>query len=205
MGGQAREVLSVAFMHAMSFALKRAHLRAVAFGRKAIGHVEGMTPSRFDLLYLLRRVEILCKPACHPLDGARAQLELVQDLGLHRSTVSKMLKRLEEMGWIRRTRCLLDRRINNVALTELGLRAIWRAMRRVFRGKKLPRRAYEEIFRDREASPPVVPSPGGTRHVVHIIYDAYRMLRAVARRFGDSSFLWYDLGHGLPPRERYLS
>jgi DNA-binding MarR family transcriptional regulator len=192
-------------MHAMSFALKRAHLQAVAFGRKAVGHIEGMTPARFDLLYLLRRVEILYKPACHPLDGARAQVELCRDLGLHRSTVSKMLKRLEQMGWIRRTRCLLDKRINNVALTELGLRAIWRAMRRVFRGKKIPRRAYEEIFRGREMSPSEGPSAGGKRHVVLIIYDAYRMIRAVARHFGDGSFVWYDLGYSLPPRERYDS
>jgi DNA-binding MarR family transcriptional regulator len=195
-------------MHAISFALKRGHLQAVAFGRTAIAHVEGMTPARFDLLYLLRRVEILYKPDCHPLDGARSQPELRHDLGLHRSTVSKMLKRLEQMGWVRRTRCLLDRRVNNVALTELGLRAIWRAMRRVFRGKKIPRRAYEELFRNRERSTTatsVETSAESGKHVVTIVYDAYRMLRDLARHFGDSAFVWYDLGLGLPPRERWLS
>jgi hypothetical protein len=39
-------------MHAMSFAMKQAHLQAVAFGRKAVAHVDGMTPARFDLLHL---------------------------------------------------------------------------------------------------------------------------------------------------------
>jgi DNA-binding MarR family transcriptional regulator len=196
-------------MHALSFALKRAHLQAVAFGRGIIGHVEGMTPARFDLLYHLRRIEILYKPECHPLDAARAQYELVRDLGLHRSTVSKMLKRLEQMGWIRRMRCLLDKRVNNVALTEVGLRAIWRAMRSVFRGKKIPRRTYEAIFRERqvraEATAAEAGSEGPKRHIVEIIYDAFRVVRAIARRFGDRSSLWYDLGHGLPPRAHSLS
>src|SRR5262245_21710400 len=131
-------------MHCVTFMLKRAHLQNVTFGRRVLKKVRGMTPARFDLLYLLRRVALSEGPSFHPLAATRLQSGLRKDLGLHRSTVSKMLKRLEEMGWIRRERNTIDRRTFSVRLTELGLRRIWRAMRRVFR-RKVMIRAYEGL------------------------------------------------------------
>jgi DNA-binding MarR family transcriptional regulator len=213
-------------MHAVSFVLKRAHLQNVAFGKKALKKVPGMTPARFDLLYLLRRVAIAEGPSADPLALARRQTELWKDLGLHRSTVAKMLSRLEELGWIRRERDELDRRTFVVALTKKGLRLIWRAMRRVFR-QKIIRKEYERLFR------PVDPSQlepweawaaenamnatnaknlekeeneqnnDKERHVVSIIHDVYCTVHKIARHFGDCSAVWYDLGAGLPKRLVY--
>ena len=55
-------------MHPITFGLKRAHLQAVAFGRKAVKKVKGMTPARFDLLYALRRQYMrLEEPQCQEL------------------------------------------------------------------------------------------------------------------------------------------
>jgi DNA-binding MarR family transcriptional regulator len=169
-------------MHAISFELKRAHLRSVAFGQGIVRKVPGMTPARFDLLYLLRRVAIV-DGARDPLAPARSQAELCKALGLHRTTVARMLKRLVELGWVQKTRCRTDRRTFNVGLTSLGLHTIWRAMRRVFRTRIVLRR-YEEILR--RVQPKV--------HVVRTIEGVLRTLRAIARSFRDTSYVWYHYG-----------
>src|SRR5690348_15988419 len=102
-------------MHALTFALKRAHLKNVAFAKGLLWALPGMTPARFDLLCILRRA-VMNEPGWKRLDAARSQADLCRDLGLHRSTVSKMLLRLEEMGWIRRDRDPTDRRTFAVGL-----------------------------------------------------------------------------------------
>jgi DNA-binding MarR family transcriptional regulator len=79
-------------MHSITFAFKRAHLQAVAFGKKAVKRINEMTPAGFDLLYAIRNTAHYHAPWHTP---SMAQAELVQTLGLHRSTVSKMLKRLK--------------------------------------------------------------------------------------------------------------
>jgi DNA-binding MarR family transcriptional regulator len=201
--------------------LKQAHLRNVAFQRLGVKRVKGMTPARFNLLYLLRRAMLLRGPETEPCAAARSQTGLCRDLGLHRSTVSKMLTRLEEMGWVRRERDASDRRRFNVELTEKGLRKIWQAMRRVFRGKVM-RRAYERLFGVPPAQPwdefeatydPVAAAARARalkrieategKTVVHVIHDVYCTLQEIARYFGDQSAVWYDLGAGLPPRCNY--
>jgi hypothetical protein len=130
-----------------------------------------------------------------------------------------MVQRLEELGWIRRERSETDRRTFVLSLTLKGLGKIWRAMRRVFR-RKVVRAVYEKLFRPRspepwdelaafydpslkvEQTPWRIADDGSTepRHVVHIIHDVYRTVRTIARWFGDNSYVWYDLGHRLPPR-----
>jgi DNA-binding MarR family transcriptional regulator len=86
------------------FSVKRAFLRTVSFGRQALEPF-GLTPARFDLMFLLRD------------NPYRPQAELWRILGLHPSTVSKMLKRLEDLNLVwrgfdnedgRRTRCSLS-------------------------------------------------------------------------------------------------
>jgi DNA-binding MarR family transcriptional regulator len=116
-------------MHAISFAAKRVHLRTVAFGQALVRNVPGMTAARFDLLYLLygsRRTEFGPR---HPLQVARRISGLARDLGLHRTTISKMVKRLVEMGWLKRRREVeWDVRNAVVSFTELGLRSLADAM-----------------------------------------------------------------------------
>src|SRR6476620_2681814 len=114
-------------MHALTFALKRAHLKNVAHAKSLMWAVPGMTPARLDLLCILKRA-VANEHGWGPLDAARSQADLCKDLGLHRSTVSKMLIRLQEMGWIRRDRDSADRRTMAVGLTETGLEMITVAM-----------------------------------------------------------------------------
>jgi DNA-binding MarR family transcriptional regulator len=177
-------------MHAVSFALKRAHLRAVAYGLEVVERVRGMTPARFDLLYLLRRRVVADADVVvrDPLAPARSQSELCKDLGLHRSTVARMLKRLNELGWIKKTRSRTDRRTFDVALTRVGLRKIVRAMRRVFRMRVL-RCSYENIFC--RAQPKM--------HVVDAMKSTLCVLRKISYAFGDRSRVWYHYGGKVAP------
>jgi DNA-binding MarR family transcriptional regulator len=175
-------------MHAVSIALKRAHLRAVAFGKEVAKNVPGMTPARFDLLYLLRRVAIADGMNRDPLAPAMSQSALCTDLGLHRTTVARMLKRLVQLGWIKKTRCPTDRRTFDVALTRLGLRTIARAMRRVFR-ERIVRSTYEIVFGRVEPK----------AHVIGVIDGALHTLRTIARSFGDRSQVWYHYGGKVSP------
>jgi DNA-binding MarR family transcriptional regulator len=179
-------------MHAVSFALKRAHLRAVAYGLEVVEDVRGMTPARFDLLYLLRRRVIADADVVvrDPLAPARSQSGLCKDLGLHRSTVARMLKRLSELGWIKKTRCRTDRRTFDVALTRVGLRKIARAMRRVFR-MRVMRCTYENILC--RARPKT--------HVVAAIDATLSILRKIAYAFGDRSRVWYHHGGKVAPTD----
>jgi DNA-binding MarR family transcriptional regulator len=74
-------------MDSTMFSVKRAFLRTVSFGRQALEPF-GLTPARFDLMFLLRN------------NPYRPQGELWRILGLHPSTVSKMLKRLEQLDLV---------------------------------------------------------------------------------------------------------
>jgi DNA-binding MarR family transcriptional regulator len=152
----------------------------------------------------------------------KLQTEIWKDLGLHRSTVCKLIKRLESMGWILRRRAEDDRRTFEVALTPDGLRRIWEAMRRVFRSKVL-KREYERLLGPRRPEPwdefdalydpeslPPPPTWQTTRdgepmHVCEIVHSVYETIGRIARFFGDRSSVWFDLGKGLPPRPRLAS
>jgi DNA-binding MarR family transcriptional regulator len=165
-------------MHALSFGFKRAHWSAVRVGKLVLADVDGMTPARFDLLYLIRRV---------PLDEPLMSPGLTQDalwraLGVHPSTVSKMLAKLLDMGWVSRSRYSLDRRTWLIRLTDLGLRKIWQTMRILFRGRALLR-AYEQLF-----------PTGKYGHVVARIDRLVMTLKSVAYTFGDRSNVWFDYG-----------
>ena len=178
-------------MHPITFGLKRAHLQAVAFGRKSVKKVRGMTPARFDLLYALRRQFLVLE---EPDVGSRErrvvpperrgmwQSELVKTLGLCRTTVSKMLKRLEEMGWISRE---LQGMRKIVRLTPLGLRRIWRAMRLVFRGRT-HLRTFEVFMRQWTHQ-----LPG---HLPSAMYDTVAIIYAIAKWFKNRSTLRYFTG-----------
>jgi DNA-binding MarR family transcriptional regulator len=165
-------------MHALSFGFKRAHWSAVRVGKQVLADIEGMTPARFDLVYLIRRV-----PLDEPLMAAgMTQDALWRALGVHPSTVSKMLTRLLDMGWVSRSRFPLDRRTWFIRLTDLGLRKVWQAMRILFRGRPLLR-AYERLF-----------PTGPFGHVVARIHRLVMTLKAVAYTFGDRSNAWFDYG-----------
>jgi DNA-binding MarR family transcriptional regulator len=70
-------------MNSTLFSMKRGYLRGVRFARKLLARY-ALTPARFDLLFTLRR-------------GWKHQSAICKQLGLHPSTVSKLLKRLDDV------------------------------------------------------------------------------------------------------------
>jgi len=172
-------------MHAINFALKRAHLCTVAVGQQVMDLVvPEMTPARFDLLYYIRRGSLLSGTG-KIAAGTRKQRDIVRTLGLDKSTVAKMIRRLEEMGWLTRQRDCEDRRVKLVALTKKGLRAIGDAMRFVFRRRALAK-PYDRIARLFHPDAPV------TKGLAKI----WDVVDGIARFMGDFSGLWYE---GGPP------
>jgi DNA-binding MarR family transcriptional regulator len=55
--------------------------------------------------------------------GALAQHELGARLGLEKSTVSRLVRQLEERGWVERQRSVTDGRVTLLALTSAGRQA----------------------------------------------------------------------------------
>ena len=78
-------------MHDLSFRFKRAHLQAVALAKKKLRKWK-LSPARFDVLYVVQQGRAY----------GVLQSRIWDTLGLHRSTISKMCKRLEELGFIKR-------------------------------------------------------------------------------------------------------
>ena len=173
-------------MHQISFELKRGHLKTVAWGEAALrGRVPNMTAARFDLLYLLRQRAISYGDGA--LTTGILQRELWQRLDLDKSTISKMLRRLEAMGWVYRTRPTNPRdwRTKKVFVTQLGLRRIAKAMRIMFRQRLMPA-YFERIVKEHRR--------WRIRHPVKSLCHLRETIHDVARCFGDVSLLTYDLG-----------
>lgn len=179
-------------MHQIAFDLKRGHLRTVAYGEKAMRGVGSMTAARFDLLCLLRQKNILdpnFDQGRDPLRDGVTQRELWKRLGVDKSTVSKMLRRLEDMGWIRRERPTRreDWRTKKVFFTALGLKRIAKAMRVMFRQRTMLN-YFERIFKGRQ---------WGSLHVVKNLQKVSETIKFVAECFGDQSNIVYDYGRLL--------
>lgn len=134
-------------MHAMSFLQKRGHLSAVALGRVMFAEVPPMTPARFDLMHVIYDNTRNCPLAA--IDGMIPQAELTRRLGLSRQTVSKMLNRLFELGFIDRYRCSADARRMLVGLTDEGIARI--------------EQAYGKAFTERYPAPPKKDGSAPTR------------------------------------------
>lgn len=175
-------------MHQISFELKRAHLKTVAYGETALAGVGGMTAARFDLLCLLRQRSVFGWGP--PLTTGMSQRALWQRLDLHKSTISKMLCRLEEMGWIRRTRSDIrgDWRSKKVFLTAVGLQRIAKAMRIMFRQRVLLK-YFERIFKSAR--------PWKYKHVTESLLQVCETIELIADCFGNRAHVSYDYGPQL--------
>lgn len=132
-------------MHAISYQLKRAHLCAVAIGRRIFrgtkkvddpdfDGIPHMTPARFDILYLVlgKRVGGYQPPGIE-------MAKLVKILGLARATISKAIKRLIELGLVNCDFVPGNARDKWVWLTPVGRALIKRAIHLVFTGRALAR------------------------------------------------------------------
>ena len=100
-------------MDPLFFGFKRAHLRVVAGTRARIEkhrlHMTGITPARYDMMRVIEA----------QVDGL-PQRNLVELLGVTAQTVSRMLKSLEELHLVERTRMDRDSRCLWVRLTPFG-------------------------------------------------------------------------------------
>jgi DNA-binding MarR family transcriptional regulator len=108
-------------MHPTFFRMKRAHHASLRVARQILKACDlaPLTPARFDILCTVRRFRGVYLP----------QRELARRLGLHPTTISKAVSRLEELGLLRRMPGQMDRRYRHVSLTTKGLALIDRARR----------------------------------------------------------------------------
>ena len=110
-------------MHALPFALKRAHFASLKLLRPFTLPQE-LTPARFDLLYALHMSR----------HRWPYQWWLAKTLGVTRATICKMVKALREIGLIDLSLFKTGRQ-RRISLTRLGRKRFARALKAVRRGK----------------------------------------------------------------------
>jgi DNA-binding MarR family transcriptional regulator len=94
-------------MHAVFFGMKRAFYSSLEWLKRVFAR-HGLTPARFDMLYVIDQEEF-----CF-------QRSLQDVLGVSAATVSRMLRSLRRLGLVESAVNEDDRRTKLVALTELG-------------------------------------------------------------------------------------
>src|SRR5580704_13287991 len=99
-------------MHCIFFGLKRAHHSTLRITRATLAKM-GLTAARFDLLFALTEFR-----------NGLSQSGMRKQLGVSRQTISRMLRSLEQLGLVKRTRDWLDRRRKRIQLTTRGRRRI---------------------------------------------------------------------------------
>ncbi len=111
-------------MDDLLFAFKRAHLAGNRFALKVLAKY-GLTPARFDLMRLIyaRR------------DFSIGQSYLRARLGIARSTLCRMLRALQRLGWIERKVSPFDRRTRWCTLTYAGRARVWSILDEVVRAR----------------------------------------------------------------------
>ena len=147
---RAREVLLPGGMNPVFFGLKRAYHSTLRIGRANFRALQ-LTAARFDLLYALT-------DRGRPRNEATRQSVLRRMLGVSRPTVSRMLRSLEELGFVRRQRSEVDRRQLEVRLTGYGRGCV----RAAFRSLVRTRLRVELAPCDRRRAAPL-----GALHVPH--------------------------------------
>jgi DNA-binding MarR family transcriptional regulator len=127
----ARCLLERAAMNAHFFGTKRAFHGILRITRKQLASF-GLTAARYDMLYAI--FGSVPEPDRHGC--LTSQSELPRKLGVHKSVVSRMLRSLEKLGLVRRTRFGRDGRRFWVNLTDAGrarLREAARCLARAYR------------------------------------------------------------------------
>jgi DNA-binding MarR family transcriptional regulator len=160
-------------MHTLMFQLKRAHLCAVA-GARALSHKTGLTPARHDLL----RCIVGFGRVYFDGEFEEYQSRLWRALGISRTSASKMVRRLIELGLARRRRAPRDRRTFLVSLTREGERRMRRAYLIVLKRNPFQRR-FERAFGERT----------WTAH--HAVCNLSAAVQRVARHLRDTSWPVY--------------
>ena len=89
------------------FLVRRLHQIHVAMFLQECA-AENVTPIQFGLLSV-----VLDEPGCD-------QITLAEKLGIDRTNIADVIRRLERRGWIKRTTNATDRRMRSVSLTDQG-------------------------------------------------------------------------------------
>ena len=137
-------------MHGLTFEMKRAHVAAYRFAFDELrAHVTGgneelfgrMTPARLDILFVLYQGAQTGAPRLR-------QNVIWQRLGLHRSTISKAISAMVEIGYV--VRSYLEGRSHHpfVSLTAKGRGALNLALQITFATHAL-RSKIESFFQQR--------------------------------------------------------
>lgn len=101
-------------MHTLTFEMKRAHLASIRLTRRLCAQV-GLTPARLDML---RAIFANC--------NAIQQSVLRHHLGVTKTVVSIMVRALEKLGFVRRTRSYSDGRTFDLTVLVKGRIALRR-------------------------------------------------------------------------------
>ena len=151
------------------FGLKRAYYATLGLTRRTLRKM-GLTAARMDMLYVIH------KKGRH----ATQQSSLWRTLGVCPSVVSRMLKRLEAIGYVKRDVVTNDTRCRRVTLTTQGRARILRAIRQ-FIGWGYAQLALESAL---------VPDGWHSAWRAHVaVSQADEFLRLVRLGFGDRASL----------------
>jgi DNA-binding MarR family transcriptional regulator len=172
----ARSLLGRASMNSHFFGTKRAFHGILRITRRPLWSF-GLTAARYDMLYAICG----CIPKPGSVGCTTFQRDLPRKLGVHKSVVSRMLRSLEEIGLIARSRIpYADQRLRVVALTKAGRERMHAAAQCLVRaGKRLLCMA---ICFGRNRDP-----DERFRHMS--VYESY--LNVIRQHFGDTAWLPY--------------
>src|SRR5579859_8237816 len=167
-------------MNAIFFAAKRAFWSSVAVTRKMLHAVApGMTAARYDMMFVIAGTPT--KASSFRCNVNLTQSELRRTLGVSAPVVSRMLRSLEELGWVRRARPKYgDQRQRKLTLTDQGLEHLLASFRLVARFAK--RLVHRALCGDRH----------GSRVAQFMAMDgAEAVLNGLRKYCGDTATLWY--------------
>ncbi len=122
-------------MNAILFGLKRAFQASIRFTRPTVAAF-WLTAARFDMLHAIKGSY---------RDHGILQSDLRRKLGVTAPTVSRMLRSLEDLGLVSRTRPADDTRQRHVILTVAG-RALFRRAYRALVRRRVVLRAYSAVL-----------------------------------------------------------
>ncbi len=166
-------------MNVVAFESKRVFHSFVRVTRRALASL-GLTAARFDMMSAL-----LAGIHCRPFRIEVRQSELRQKLGVSAPVVSRMVRALEALGWVRRERDSSDLRQWLVELTEAGEARIRAARRLLLR--PVERIVYESICPWRLRRNP----DARFEHMMGVL----GYLGGLSHDMGDRATLYYAWGH----------
>jgi len=174
-------------MHPVFFGLKRAYYATLGLTRRTLRKM-GLTAARMDMLYII-----------HKKGRYRTyQNDLWRTLGVCPSVVSRMLKRLEAIGYVQRDVVTCDTRCRQVTLTIKGRACILRAIRQ-FIGWGYAQLALHSVLE---------PDRWNSEWYAHVaVSHLQEFLRLICVGFGDrASLVVYSSGlrDDRPPRSTSL-